>query len=132
MAYADDYTTLKYFILFTAVIAFYAYFTLLLYPPFIRKNYTSSYQPQFSNLAARSLGAWFLLSAVTRAGAWYFWAERGWYDACMVSLAVPLWHYGIEHLVFGSVTWGQILMAYGIDGGGLVWMMAVRKGVLRL
>lgn len=91
-----------------------------------------AYQKQFTPLAARSLGAWFLLCAVARYGAWHNWGERGWYDACMVSLALPLWHYGVETVGWGSVTWSQIFMAYAIDGSGFVWMWMARKSVLGL
>jgi len=50
----------------------------------------------------------------------------------MVTLALPLWHYGVEKAVFGSPTWAQMAMAYTIDGGGFVWMWLVRNDVLGL
>jgi len=106
--------------------------TLNFNPGEIRKNYMPAYQAQFTPLAARSLGAWFLLSAVVRYGAWHYWGERGWYDAGMASLAVPLWHYAVEAVGWGSITWKQILLAYGIDGFGLVWMFFARKSVLKI
>ncbi len=48
----------------------------------------------------------------------------------MVSLAVPLWHYSIEKLIWASVEWKQIFLAYVIDGSGLLWMLIARKEVL--
>jgi len=72
------------------------------------------------------------LSAIIRYAAWQNWGEKGWYDACMVTLALPLWHYGVEKAVFGSPTWAQMAMAYTIDGGGFVWMWLVRNDVLGL
>lgn len=93
----------------------------------MRTNYAVSHRPQFNALAARSLGAWFFLCMILRYGAWHFWGEKGWYDACMVSLAVPLWHYAVEKAVFRSVGWRQVFLAYSIDGVGLVWM-AVKRG----
>lgn len=89
-----------------------------------------SHRTQFSPLAARSLGAWFFLCTLLRFGAWYFWGEKGWYDTGMLSLAVPLLHYTVEKLVWGSVTWGQVGAAFGIDGLGLVWMLVKRGEVL--
>ena len=50
----------------------------------------------------------------------------------MVSLAVPLWHYCIEKVVFRSPTWTQMMLAYTIDGGGLVWMWVMRNDLLGL
>jgi hypothetical protein len=48
----------------------------------------------------------------------------------MVSLTVPLWHYSIEKLIWDSVEWKQIFLAYAIDGSGLLWMLIARKEVL--
>lgn len=67
---------------------------------------------------------------ILRFGAWHFWQEKGWYDAGMVSLAVPLWHYTVEKVAFGSVEWKQLYLAYAIDGFGLAWMWVKRGEVL--
>jgi hypothetical protein len=48
----------------------------------------------------------------------------------MISLAVPLWHYSIEKLIWDSVEWKQVFMAYAIDGCGLLWMLIARNEVL--
>ena len=114
----------------TALIGLFGYFSLNLSPATIRTNYTPTHRPQFTSLAARSLGAWFFLCAILRLGAWHFWGEKGWYDAGMVSLGVPLFHYTVEKLVFRSVEWKQIFMAFAIDGVGLGWMWVVRGEVL--
>ena len=115
----------------TAVIVTFGWLSLNFNPAEIRKNYMPAYQTEFSPLAARSVGAWFLLSAIVRYGAWRHWGEKGWYDAGMASLALPLWHYSVEAVWWGSVTWKQIFLAYSIDGIGLVWMYAARGSVLR-
>lgn len=114
----------------TAIVGLFGYVTLNFAPANIRANYKSSHHPQFTPLAARSLGAWFFLCMILRYGAWRFWGEKGWYDACMVSLAVPLWHYTVEKAIFGSVEWKQICMAYVIDGTGLVYMLVKREHIL--
>lgn len=43
---------------------------------------------------------------------------------------MPLMHYTIERVVWGSVTVKQVVLAYSIDGVGLVWMLVVRGEVL--
>ena len=48
----------------------------------------------------------------------------------MVSLGVPLFHYTVEKVMFGSVEWKQVFMAFAIDGVGLGWMWVVRGEVL--
>ncbi|KAF1973747.1 hypothetical protein BU23DRAFT_129592 [Bimuria novae-zelandiae CBS 107.79] len=127
-----SHTLLQYYVLFTSLLGLLGYISLNLSPAAIRDNYTPSHRARFTPLAARSLGAWFFLCMVLRCGAWVFWGEKGWYDTCMVSLAVPLMHYTVEKAVFGSVGWRQVFLAYGIDGGGLVWMWMVRREVLGL
>ncbi|KAK7186896.1 hypothetical protein DPSP01_007084 [Paraphaeosphaeria sporulosa] len=129
---APEHTYLRYAILFTAFIGVAGYISLVFSPSAIRANYTPTHRPHFTALAARSLGAWFFLCGILRFGAWYYWGEKGWYDACMVSLAVPLWHYGVERVVFGSVELSQVSVAYAIDGGVLAAMWMSRDGVIRM
>jgi hypothetical protein len=50
----------------------------------------------------------------------------------MGSLAVPLWHYSVEKVVFRSPTGTQMVLAYTIDGGGLAWMWLMRNDGLGL
>lgn len=114
----------------TASVGLFGYLSLNFDPANFRQNYTLDVRSQFTHLAARSLGAWFFLCMLLRCGAWHFWGEQGWYDACMVSLAVPLWHYSIEKLIWDSVEWKQVLAAYAVDGCGLLWMLIRRKEVL--
>ncbi|KAF2450825.1 hypothetical protein P171DRAFT_439399 [Karstenula rhodostoma CBS 690.94] len=129
---AAEHTYLRYGILFTAFIGVAGYISLTFSPSAIRANYTPTHRPHFTTLAARSLGAWFFLCGILRFGGWYYWGERGWYDACMVSLAVPLWHYTVERVAFGSVGLKQVFLAYAIDGGVLVWMWLSRGRVVGL
>jgi hypothetical protein len=129
----SDYTELKLTpLLKTALIGLAGYASLSFTPSitFFRSNYALPQRSQFSPLAARSLGAWFFLCTCLRFGAWYFWAEKGWYDTGMLSLGVPLIHYTIEKVVWGSVTGKQVALAYAIDGVGLVWMAVERGGIV--
>lgn len=128
---------LRYFILFTAILMFLAYYSLLTDPATIRSNYATSFQKDFTPLTARSLGAWFLLSGLVRLGAWLTWDNpaagfQGWYDACLVSLVVPLWHYTLEAVVRGTVpvVGTQMVSVYVIDGVGAAWMWTTRKTAL--
>jgi hypothetical protein len=113
------------------------YTSLIFNPSQIRANYTPQAHPQFTDLAARNLGAWFLLSGLIRLGAWWTWQDfdagfRGWFDASAVTLLVPLWHYALERNVWDTVANKQMLLAYPIDGLGLLWMLWARKDVLSL
>ena len=70
-----------------------------------------------------------------RVGAWWTWGDaaagfRGWYDAALLSLVVPLWHYGLERNVWGTVGNRQMALAFGIDGLGALYMLWVRGEVL--
>lgn len=81
------------------------------------------------------MGAWFLLSSLVRVGAWWTWGDlsagfKGWYDATLLSLVVPLWHYGLERNIWGTVGNRQMVLAFGIDGLGAVWMVWVRGAVM--
>jgi hypothetical protein len=113
------------------------YTSLIFNPSQIRENYTQRAHAQFTDLAARNLGAWFLLSGLIRMGAWWTWQDfdagfRGWYDACAVTLLVPLWHYALERNVWSTVANKQMWLAFPIDGLGLLWMLWVRKDALQL
>jgi hypothetical protein len=118
---------------------FFGYINLLRGPAFTQPNYHSSptVQSQISPLAARALASWFLLSGILRLGAWWSWGQaergfRGWYDAALVSIALPLWHYGLEVFVFGTVPlWGrQVAISGTVDGLGALWMVVARRAVV--
>jgi hypothetical protein len=105
--------------------------------PVLAPNYLPAHQSSLSPLLARSTGVWFLLSGLIRLGAFLTWGKvesgfRGWYDAALLSLVVPLWHYGIERVVWGTVSNRQLMLAYGIDGVGSLWMWWVRGEVMGL
>jgi hypothetical protein len=50
----------------------------------------------------------------------------------MLSLALPIWHYSLEKAVWGTVSGRQVLLAWVLDGVGLVWMLRSRSEVLGL
>lgn len=119
----------------TGLLTLAGYGSLLTNPSQIRGNYTPKHQANFTNLAARSLGAWFLLSSLVRIGAWWTWGDlaagfRGWYDGALLTLIVPLWHYGLERNVWGTVGNTQMVVSFGIDGLGAIYMLWVRGAVL--
>ncbi|KPI40155.1 uncharacterized protein AB675_11583 [Cyphellophora attinorum] len=97
----------SYYVLFTSILVLGGYLSLLFSPANIRKNYTPGrFQKEFSDLAARSVGAWFLTCSLVRMGCFLNWGNFeggfvGWYDANLVTLAVPVWHYTLEKLVWG-------------------------------
>lgn len=121
----------------TALLTFLGYLSLNLSPSTIRANYTPRYHTQFSDLAARSVGAWFLISTLIRFGCWWTWGDleagfRGWYDAMLLTLVVPVWHYSVEKVVWGTPTGRSMVVPYLVDGVGGVWLWWVRGEVLGL
>lgn len=125
---------------------FLAYISLLFPPsssptaphPLLLPSYNPPFHAQLTPLTARSISAWFLLSGLIRLGAFVTWGDltsgfQGWYDAALLSLVVPLWHYGVVEggvVGFGSVSGRQLAVAFGIDGLGSLWMWWVRGDVL--
>ena len=119
----------------TAVLMFGAYISLVFQPAMSRDSYRPTSQPQFTDLAARTLGAWFMVCGLVRFATWWNWGDmdagfRGWYDATMLTLASPLWHYGGEYWLFGTLARRHMIISYSIDGLGLVYMLWVRSDVL--
>jgi hypothetical protein len=53
------------------------------------------------------------------------------YDAVLVSYAVALAHYALEFGLYGAVEGRSLVVTVCIDGGGLVWMLGARGGVVR-
>lgn len=134
---ASDHRYLRYCLLGTAVLMALGYHSLQTDPSNIRFNYEPSYQKEFTPLAARNLSAWFLLSGLLRLAACWTWGDnaagfRGWYDACLMSLVVPIFHYSLEVFIRGSIpVMGRQTVGTALfDIVGSVWMWTVRDSVL--
>lgn len=134
---AYEHVYLRYFLLTTIAPMVLGYFALQTDPSNIRSNYKPPFQKEFTPLAARNLSAWFLLSGLLRLGAWWTWGNdaagfRGWYDACLVSLAVPVFHYSLELIIRGSipVVGPQTVGTTIFDVIGSIWMWKVRDSIL--